>query len=171
MPSQTETVNVRPANKEDLAFLRLMAYEAAFPDWLQNRPTFEDAQKIEWLSPYTDGFGEREGDHGFIAEDADGKPIGAAWYRDYSENRAAEGTPPHELSIALTNQARGRKVGSALMARLRKDASEHGIEELSLIVRETNTAKDWYRKIGFTAVGEPQDGYVTMVGPTSTTAR
>ncbi len=167
MSIQTETVNIRQATEDDQQFINQMCYEAGFPDGMDDRLTFEAAQQIDWVPLYQEEWGKREGDFGLIAE-KDGKPLGAAWYRDYSALITNENTPKHELSIALLPEARGHKIGSELMTKLLEGASEQGIEDISLVVRESNAvAKNMYQKIGFLTIHESDDGYITMAASTS----
>lgn len=165
MSTKTNTINIRPATQEDQAFLRDMAYEAAFPEDMVDRPTPEAAQQVEWLPAYTEDWGTHSGDYGLIAEDETGKPVGAAWYRNYSDHAVSQDVPPHELSIALTPESRGNKVGENLMIRLLEGASSNGVDEISLIVRESNErARHLYNKLGFEAL-QTEEGFVTMKAP------
>ena len=168
MPLETKIVSIRQANQEDLPFVEQMSYEACFPDWLDERPTIEEARQIDWFQAYTRDWLNQRDDFGLIAEDEQGVPLGAAWYRDYPVPESDGGIPSHELVMALLPQARGKKIGKKLLTGLIDSASKNGISELSLIVRENNEiAKALYDKIGFTAIKKTDEGYITMVAPTS----
>ena len=70
------------------------------------------------IAVYISGWG-RPGDEGLIAEAETGEPVGAAWYRLFSQEAHGFGfvnaeTP--ELTIAVRQDLRGRGIGSALLA-------------------------------------------------------
>jgi ribosomal protein S18 acetylase RimI-like enzyme len=106
----------------------------------------------------------RPGDTAVIAID-NGFPVGAAWYRLFSDRRPGfgfvdESTP--ELAIAVVPSARGRGIGSALIDALSARAREAGHRAISLAVDSTNDgAIDLYRRHGFETVDERGDS-VTM---------
>jgi ribosomal protein S18 acetylase RimI-like enzyme len=99
----------------------------------------------------------RKGDTAVIAI-VDGFPVGAAWYRLFSERMPGYGyvdeeTP--ELAIGVVPSARGRGVGSALLAALCTRAREAGHAALSLAVDPQNAAAiALYESRGFQRVAE-----------------
>jgi RimJ/RimL family protein N-acetyltransferase len=170
MYSPTETLKIRPANEEDSPFIEQMCYEAAFPEGLGERPPFEEARQLEWFQKYTRDWPNHEGDFGLIAENASGKPVGAAWYRDYPREVPGEDIPTHELSIALVPEARGRQIGEELMLSLMRGASQRGVDRLALQVKDKNKrAKNLYQKLGFLTATTSEEGYDIMVAPTPLT--
>lgn len=77
-------IRCRPAGTEDFTFLATMLGEAAV--WRPDKPTPTAEQVMADLryALYLNGW-PRQGDYGLVAEQ-DG-PVGAAWYRTYTEHR------------------------------------------------------------------------------------
>ena len=103
------------------------------------------------ISPTCSAAGGRPGDAGCIAE-ADGTPIGAAWYRLWTGQQHSYGyvdpsTP--ELAIGVLAQHRGRGVGAALLEALLQTARETSIRRVSLSVEIDNPALRLYERLGF----------------------
>lgn len=155
-------LELRPATPEDLPFLREMCYEAAFASERggpEDPPPPEEALRMPWMQDYTEGWG-RDGDYGLIAVNEAGDNVGAAWYRRYSEGRHVR---PHELSMAVREEDRGKSVGQTLLTALLERAGEEGIDRIGLQVAANNeAAQGLYRKLGFTMVGG-QDEYENRV--------
>jgi ribosomal protein S18 acetylase RimI-like enzyme len=107
----------------------------------------------------------RRGDTAVIALDK-GFPVGAAWYRLFEGQRPGygfvdEGTP--ELAIAVVPNARGKGVGTALLAALLERARGDGYAGISLSVDRANAgAMELYERHGFRRVAEDADS-VTML--------
>jgi len=105
----------------------------------------------------------RPGDHGLIAEqDA---PVGAAWYRTYTEvshgiGFIAEDIP--ELSIAVAASRRHEGIGRRLLADLINASDSQGYPALSLSVAEANPARRLYESVGFVPVEKHESSW-TMV--------
>ncbi|MFC8682946.1 GNAT family N-acetyltransferase [Microbacterium ureisolvens] len=154
---------IRPATSADGAFLGDMVVEAA--NWRQGgaRPRHEVIAGAEhgryvagWLRP---------GDAGFIAEDANGEPVGAAWYRMLPRSDpgfAYVGTGVPELIIGVRPIWRAHGVGRALLQRLCEHAAAQGFARISLSVERGNFAATLYRSEGF-AVTQSGAGRDTMV--------
>src|SRR4026207_1787393 len=133
-------MNIRPATKDDLAFLRKMLYEAARwnPDWPREPMEEVLAEPMllryyqEWGRPgdggglpETDG---RRGDGG-AAADTGGRPVGAACYRLFTDQEPGYGfvdekTP--ELSIAVVPLHRRKGHSEAAPTLLMVQAREEG---------------------------------------------
>lgn len=107
------------------------------------------------VARYLTGWG-RDGDLGFIAEDAKtSDPIGATWLRLWSEDDHGYGfvnleTP--ELLVAVRRGSRGKGVGTSLMRELLKAAGQR-FRAVSLSVWPENPAKRLYFRLGFEIVG------------------
>lgn len=166
MASNTEIINIRQATEEDLPFIKQMCYEAGFPKETGERPSFEEAQQLQWFRDYTRDWPGQRGDFGVIAEDENGKPVGAAWYRDYPRKELSKDISTYELSIALIPEARGKGTGKKLMVCLLEGAKAQGVEGLVLQVRpENKRAKALYLQIGFQTISQSPEGYDVMVSP------
>jgi ribosomal protein S18 acetylase RimI-like enzyme len=152
-------VNIRPATPGDVGFLRTMLYEAAAwnPDWPRERMIAALADPM--LERYHRDWG-RPGDSGVIAE-LDGEPVGAAWYRLFTEDEPGYGfvdekTP--ELGIAVAPLHRRKGIGETLLRALMVEARQDGFQALSLSVAVHNRSRMMYERVGFTRVGEDLDG-------------
>jgi GNAT superfamily N-acetyltransferase len=152
-------MNIRSTGPEDVAFLKQMLYEAAAwnPDWPRQRTLETLADPI--LERYHTGWG-RPGDAGVIAE-FDGEPIGAAWYRLFTEEEPGYGfvdekTP--ELGIAVVPLHRRKGVGETLLRALMVQARRDGYQALSLSVAVHNRSRMMYERVGFTKIREEADG-------------
>ena len=152
-------MELRPATRDDLPFLREMLYEAAFWRGGEGRPPLDEAFATPQLGRYLDGFG-RAGDTGVIAVDERGRPVGAAWYRRFSPREPGygfvDGATP-ELSIAVAPDQRGTGVGRLLLDALVALAGEQGLPGLSLSVANDNPAKRLYERAGFEVVEDHGD--------------
>lgn len=156
-------MNIRPAAKDDVGFLKEMLYEAARwnPDW--PREPIEEVLEEPILRRYHEGWG-REGDGGVVAE-LDGVPVGAAWYRVFPAEAPGYGfvddkTP--ELSIAVVPLHRRKGIGGALLRSCLVQAREEGFQALSLSVAVHNRSRMMYQRAGFEKVREEGDSWVMV---------
>jgi ribosomal protein S18 acetylase RimI-like enzyme len=164
MIARNQDIQLREASAADQDFIEKMAYLAGFPFAEGHDPSFEEGIREDWLQPYFKNFGEKEGDVGLIAEDADGRPIGAAWFRTYGDKNSGTDIPVHELSIAVAKDEQGKKVGRALLALLMEAAKASGVDRLGLqVAPENRRAIALYEKLGFSAMGKTEDGENLMV--------
>jgi ribosomal protein S18 acetylase RimI-like enzyme len=155
-------VQVRPAGADDLAFLAAMLGEAAVwrPD--KRTPSGDEVLADPRYAMYLAGW-PRRGDHGLVAEQ--GVPVGAAWYRTYTDERpgigfVSEDVP--ELSIAVIASRRGEGIGRRLLVELIDASVDQGHPALSLSVREQNPARRLYESVGFVTVAKDGTSW-TMV--------
>lgn len=105
----------------------------------------------------------RERDYGLVAEA--GVPIGAAWYRTFTEashGYGFVGEDVPELSIAIVADRRRGGVGRQLLRELIDASVARGCSALSLSVREENPARRLYESLGFVLV-EKHGSSWTMV--------
>jgi GNAT superfamily N-acetyltransferase len=148
-------VVLRRGGTQDARFLRDMLHHAYY--WRERVPG-------SLVSRYVRGWG-RPGDTAVIAL-VGGFPVGAAWYRLFGAERPGYGfvderTP--ELAIAVVPSARGKGVGSALLAALLARAREAGYPSISLSVDRNNAgAIELYQRHGFSRVAEDADS-LTML--------
>jgi GNAT superfamily N-acetyltransferase len=96
----------------------------------------------------------RPGDAGVIAEDSEGAPIGACWYRLFSADRpglaGVPGVP--ELILGVRPVWRAQGVGRALLQAVLARAQAAGHPRLSLSVDHGNFAQRLYISEGFATV-------------------
>ena len=145
-------VRNRRAEIKDFAFLATMLGEAAVwrPD--KRTPTGDEVLADPRYAMYLVGW-PRQGDFGLIAEQ--GEPLGAAWYRMYSEAShgygfIAEDIP--ELSIAVIAPRRHEGIGRRLLVGLIDASVAQGYGALSLSVNTANPARHLYESVGFRTV-------------------
>lgn len=148
---------MRRGGVQDARFLRDMLHHAFY--WKERAPDAGPGP----VALYVKAWGQR-GDAAVIAID-EGFPVGAAWYRLFTARRHGYGfvderTP--ELAIAVVPSARGKGVGSALLAALLTRACADGHRALSLGVDRNNAgAIELYARHGFERLSESGDA-VTM---------
>lgn len=157
-------IHYRPAEAEDFVFLATMLGEAAV--WRPDKPTptAEQVMADPRYAMYLVGW-PRHDDFGLVAEE-DG-PVGAAWYRTYTEAShgygfIAEDIP--ELSIAVVASRRHEGIGRRLLVDLIEASASQGHPALSLSVAEANPARQLYASVGFVEVEQHGHSW-TMVRP------
>lgn len=139
---------VRSATSADEGFIFEMLYEALFvPEGSEPFP--RSILEEPDIAHYAAGFGNRQGDTGFVAESA-GKSIGAAWVRllsggDRGYGYVDEETP--ELSIAVSPPWRGHGIGTALIAQLIEV-----VPRMNLSSDARNPASRLYERLGFVVI-------------------
>ena len=159
---EVKDIRYRSAGPHDFTFLATMLGEAAV--WRPDKPTPTSDQVLAdpRYSMYLAGW-PRPGDFGLIAEQVG--PVGAAWYRTYTEAShgygfVAEDVP--ELSIAVIVSRRHEGIGRWLLVDLINASISQGYAGLSLSVAETNPARHLYESVGFVPV-EKHGSSWTMV--------
>jgi len=146
---------IRPVIEQDVPFLWEMLYASIYVPKGQ-APMSRDVLSDPLISKYVEGWG-REGDLGFIAVDAEGKPLGSITLRYYSGRHRGFGyvrDDVPELCMALAAVYRGQGIGTALMRALFDGMREKGIRQVSLSVDPGNrAAMSLYARFGFRQVG------------------
>lgn len=160
-------LKIRVAEPEDEPFLWDMAWEATAVDAGMRALGRDAAFAIPHTRRYLDGW-DRPGDAAVVAVGADGRRLGAAWYRLFSPEDPGWGfvaSDVPELSIGVTAEARGRGVGGALLDALLTLAREQGHRAVSLSVDRQNPARRLYERKGFhdAGISAPTDTSVTMI--------
>ena len=145
---------IRPGGARDVPFLRDMLRHAFY--W--RTPVGEREPP---LTRYVNGWG-RPGDRSLIAIE-DFVPVGAAWYRLFTQDDAGFGfvdeeTP--ELAIAVVPSRRGRGFGRELLAELLERARGDGFQAISLSVARDNPAVALYESYGFERLREDENAVV-----------
>ena len=108
-------LRLRPADGHDLAFLRSTLCEAAA--WRPDRPapTPDDVLGHPGVARYLAGWG-RSGGFALIAEDASGRPLGAAWFQLFPADKPGYGfldTATPEVAIGVVAGEPRRGIGTA----------------------------------------------------------
>jgi GNAT superfamily N-acetyltransferase len=157
------SVDIRPARIGDVPFLREMLFEAFFWRPEVERPRFQDFMQSPEFKKLMSHWG-RPGDRAVIAE-ASGHPIGAAWYRTWTQDEHSYGfvdekTP--EMGMGVRADERGFGLGRRLLRALIEQARLDDYEALSLSVEPDNFSRQLYSSEGFAKVGE-NGGAWTMV--------
>ncbi|WP_078553025.1 GNAT family N-acetyltransferase [Bacillus alkalicellulosilyticus] len=141
-------------NEVELEFLSDMFYEAIHI--LENKPPKEELLDLPHIKKYSQNWG-RKGDNAILAFTNENLPVGAAWFRLFTEDNKGYGyvdanTP--ELGIAVKKDARGKGVGKLLMKELFELALQDGFSSLSLSVDPLNKeAVQLYERLGFVQYG------------------
>lgn len=153
---------IRPINAGDEPFLWETLYLSIYVPAGHNAISREVLRHPS-ISKYIEGWG-RAGDMGFIAESADGQPIGSITLRLFPDSNKGYGyvdaaTP--ELGMAMLPQYRGQGIGTKLMEAVVAEAKSRGIPAISLSVDERNPALHLYLRAGFTEVSRDGDS-ITM---------
>ncbi len=150
-----EYYKIQLISKINVPFLWDMLYEIRCARCLREGKVLpsRDILKTHELAKYVQDWGRR-GDKGFIATNTDNQsPIGAAWYRLFTEDDKGYGyinseTP--EIAIAILSEYRNKGLGQVLMLYLLKQAKLDGYQQISLSCGLTNAnALHLYQKLGF----------------------
>ena len=148
-------MNIRTGTQSDLHVLEEMLFEAFFWKPTMQRPPLEDFKRNPEFRKLLSLWGKRPGDTAVIAE-SQNTPIGAAWYRLWTDDNHSYGyvdseTP--ELAIGVAANHRGKGVGRALLRALIEEGRQRGVETISLSVDNANFARRLYEQEGFQKVG------------------
>jgi ribosomal protein S18 acetylase RimI-like enzyme len=138
-----------------------MLYEATMWRPGPRRFSREEVLLLAEIAVYIGGWG-RSGD--VVSEGDAGEPIGAAWYRSFTEEAHGFGfvnaeTP--EITIAVREDRRGRGIGGALLDELITQARERRVPALSLSVEPDNPALRLYERASFRVIR--RDKVLTMI--------
>ena len=137
-------MNIRPATKDDAEFLRTMLYEAARwnPDW--PRESIEEFLGRAHAPPLPRGLGAR-GRRRRRSRRSTAEPVGAAWYRVFTEEEPGFGfvnekTP--ELSIAVAPLHRRKGIGQARPSLLHGASARGGLPGALAVRRRAQPLAD-----------------------------
>lgn len=157
-------VLLREAQLSDLPFLRKMLYEAVFWRTGAGKPSLEEGLAYPDVSKSLADWGNRDGDTAVVAT-ADSSPVGAAWYRYWSDDNFIRGyvderTPV--LVIAVQRDYRRQGIGADMIAWLIDRAASQSIRSISLCVSKDNHALRLYRRQGFLEYADTGDSYLMV---------
>ena len=164
---------IRRDEPEEVGFLWDMLYEAVHwgPDRPDPKPPREEVLSWPGIAHYLEGWGRPE-DFAVIALDpADGRRVGAAWYRlmppeDPGYGFVDASTP--EVGIAVVPELRGHGVGGMLLDALMDAARSRGFDALSLSVERDNPAVHLYERRGFETLLALDDTWTMKVDLSTT---
>jgi GNAT superfamily N-acetyltransferase len=117
------------------------------------------------LSHYVAGW-PRPSDFGAVAVEDDHTVVGCGWCRVFDPSDPGYGyvaADVPELSIGVRPDARGRGVGTALLARLLARAEARGHHALSSSVADGNRARALYERAGFAVIGRNGDSDLMLL--------
>jgi ribosomal protein S18 acetylase RimI-like enzyme len=162
-------IATRGATAHDREFIEDMLVEAANWDPSRSRASRVETLRQAANAHYVDGW-PRHSDVGFVAVDAEGERLGAAWYRfftaaDPGYGFVSEETP--EVALAVVGEFRGQGVGGRLLTELEAAARQRGVGALSLSVDTANPAVALYRRHGYREVAERDGSYVMVLSLTA----
>jgi GNAT superfamily N-acetyltransferase len=151
------TAKLRPLVAADSPFLAKMLFEAV--NWHPQRPrlSIESVLADPELAHYVADW-PRPDDGGVLAI-ADGQPVGAAWWRFFTEADPSYGFVADdipELSMGVVADWRGRGVGRRLLRAAKQAAAAH-CHRISLSVERANRARDLYVSEGFRVLASGPD--------------
>ena len=140
---------IRQATAADRTFLESIAPRLAIgiPPWRSHEAMVATARR--WLLDKLDGMGRMEGEATiFIAEDADGAPVGVA---TVEHSTHFTGAPQAELGeLAVIEAVEGQGVGSLLLSAVEDWARDRGLPFMALGTGVTNTrACAFYGRHGY----------------------
>lgn len=115
------------------------------------------------FSRYLENWGQ-SGDLGFFAiEKKERKPVGAAWFRQFSKESPGFGFVSEkepEITIAILPEYRRQGLGRDLLTRLINQARLEGYPGLSLRVNKDHPAVRFYERLAFEVVREDGNAQV-----------
>jgi ribosomal protein S18 acetylase RimI-like enzyme len=161
LASAGDEITLRPASADDAAFLGELhadrwVDELAPPGWsVAQRDQLVSQQVRAQEQGYAEAY--PDADH-WIPLDQ-GMPVGRLLVaRRRHEHRVVD--------LVILRSARGRGIGTALMRAVLEDAAAAGVPVALRVAGHEQSLVDWYRRLGFSAVGagEAHLGMLSGVG-------
>lgn len=147
-------LTVREITKSEYPMLEDFLYNAIFLP-LGETPPPRDVIFEPKIYIYIDGFGNKAGDCGVVAEQ-NGTLLGAAWTRIIPAYGHIDDNTP-ELAISVLPKFRGQNVGTLMMKKLFALLCERGYKQTSLSVQKENPAVRFYQRLGYVIIKEQED--------------
>lgn len=148
---------IRKIEPDEIPLLWDFLYEAIYVPEGMPAPERSIVELPE-LKIYVEGFGEKYGDTGLVAE-CDGHVAGAVWARIMDDFGHVDDSMP-SLALAVRKEYRRRGIGGRLLAFMLSLLREEGFVGVSLSVQKDNLAAGMYLRYGFSIVRECADEYV-----------
>lgn len=162
-------LSIREGHANDLPFLRHMLMKAYH--WNHDGPLPPEDEFLSQpnIMERLEDWRPDDGDRAVISE-VDGIPIGAAWYRFYTEENHAYGyinpqTP--ELGIGILPDHRSKGIGRTLINALIELARHEQICAISLCVDSENYALRLYQSFGFERYSETEASLIMRLDLTT----
>lgn len=150
---------IRRLKQEEVKVLDTFLYEAIFiPEGAE--PPARDIINQPELQVYVEGFGNRAGDIGFVAE-ASGAVVGAVWVRIMDDYGHIDDETP-SFAISLLKEYRSYGIGTELMKTMLDELKTCGYKQSSLSVQKQNYAVRMYQEVGFQIVDESEEEYIMV---------
>lgn len=148
-----------------------MLYEAVCWRLGESWPPRDEILSQGRLPRYVEDWGQPHDTAAIAVDSAEGRGIGAAWYRLFPENASGYGfvdasTP--EVAIGVVPGWQGRSVVGALLDTLLGAAKFRGFAALSLSVEPDNPAARLYERKGFVGLFVDEERSRTMRAELST---
>jgi len=145
---------IREIFEKDYILLEEFLYNAIYVPPCEEPPPKEVIFDPE-IYIYIDGFGNKPGDCGVVAEH-DGKITGMAWTRIIPAYGHIDDNTP-ELAISVLPELRGQNIGTLLMTKLFELLCVRGYKRTSLSVQKDNPAARFYQRLGYVITSEKLD--------------
>ena len=158
------TLKLRKSLDNDFDFIREMLYEAVFWRESGTKPTFEEGLAYPDVAKAIKDWGKHDGDTAVIAT-VDSKPVGAAWFRYWSDSNTIRGYYDENVPVAvigLHGDYRHQGIGKKMMQWLVDYAKNNSIDKISLAVTKDNYAINLYRQQGFKEHEDMGDWFIMV---------
>lgn len=150
---------IRKLKQEEFKLLDTFLYEAIFIPEGVKAPARDIINQPE-LQVYINGFGNKAGDTGFVAE-INGAVVGAVWVRIMDDYGHIDNETP-SFAISILKEYRNYGIGTELMKTMLDELKTCGYKQSSLAVQKQNYAVKMYKKVGFQIVNEKEEEYIMV---------
>ncbi len=153
-------VELRTLRDDEIELLKEFLYEAIFIPEGVDPPDRSIVNQPE-LALYYENFGSGEADNCIVAEENNGKIVGAVWTRIMNDYGHIDDDTP-SFAISLYKEYRGQGIGTGMMREMLSLLKSQGYEKASLAVQKANYALKMYEKVGFKTVDENAEEYIMV---------